>query len=130
MRQARRFRRLCCSSAAGQVMAAATVLHGGGSLHALAFADGEAQILSASGSVAASARVFETGAPYVCCLQRKLVFRFIARLRRSLLIVQHRGFHLRADGADRMVECRQLLHHRLIVAGAPKHQAKLDLAVC
>ncbi len=69
MHQAGRFRRLCCSSAAGQVMAAATVLHGGGSLHALAFADGEAQILSASGSVAASARVFETGAPYVCCLQ-------------------------------------------------------------
>lgn len=46
-----------------QVMTAATSLHGGGCLHALAFSDGKAQILSASGSVAASARVFESSAP-------------------------------------------------------------------
>jgi hypothetical protein len=58
-------KRTSSSSLFAQVMAAATALHGGGSLHALAFSDGKAQILSAAGSVAASARVFESSAPYV-----------------------------------------------------------------
>ncbi len=46
-----------------QVTVASTATHGGGCIHVLAFADGEAQIITASGSVAASSHVFEKFAP-------------------------------------------------------------------
>jgi len=57
------FPRCCIVDVALQVMVAATAAHGGGCLHALAFSDGEAQVLTASGSVAASSHVFERSAP-------------------------------------------------------------------
>jgi len=52
-----------CFNVELQVLVAATAAHGGGCLHAFAFVDGEAQVLTASGDVAASSRVFERSAP-------------------------------------------------------------------
>jgi hypothetical protein len=46
-----------------QVSVAATAAYGGCCLHAVAFTDGEVQMLSATGDVVASARVFENSPP-------------------------------------------------------------------
>ena len=93
-----------------QVTAAATALHGGGCLHVLAFSDGKAQIITASGDIAASARVFDSGAAYVCFS--------MCQSPSSHIISQHLCFDLRGHGPHRVVERGQLLHHRYRLAGA------------